>query len=131
MDRWVLYTVVPLIVCIVFGILAYRNMHSLKRSRQLQKADRHLFYMIFGQITATVLPAIPSAVFNVYSPSAISLNQAAEKDIDYFAYNLLNLFCVLCYGVNKENSLFDRFLIEFSLFLEHFLHLYHRFKYLS
>ncbi|CAF1385645.1 unnamed protein product [Adineta ricciae] len=114
-NRWVLYTAVPLIVCIVFGILAHRNMRSLKRSRQLQKADRQLFYMIFGQIIATVLPVIPSAVFNVYSPSAISVNQAAERDSDYFAFNLLNVLCVLCYG-----STFFIFIIVSSIFRSRF-----------
>ncbi|UJR19850.1 hypothetical protein I4U23_022983 [Adineta vaga] len=109
--RWFLLTAVPLIICILFGSLTYRNIRTLKNLRQLQGADRQFIYMIFGQIVATVTPIIPSAVFYVYSSSAIYVNQAATKGVDYFIYNILNTLAVLFYG-----STFYIFLIVSSTF---------------
>ncbi|CAF1403143.1 unnamed protein product [Adineta ricciae] len=82
---WFLLTAVPLIICILFGSLAYRNMQTLKSLNQLQGADRQLINMIIGQVVATVAPIIPSGIFYIYSSSAISVSSTASKGIDYFS----------------------------------------------
>ncbi|UJR12481.1 hypothetical protein I4U23_016656 [Adineta vaga] len=98
-NNWFLFTIVPLILCVLFGILTYRNMHNLTNLNQLQGADRQLTYMICGQVMATIIPIIPTAFFLLYSSSAISINETAgEKGIDYFIFNIVNTLIGLLYG---------------------------------
>ncbi|CAF1356232.1 unnamed protein product [Adineta ricciae] len=99
--NWVSLTIVPLIICISFGLLAYRNMHSLKNSRQLQGSDRQLSYMILAQVIITIIPIIPSAFFFTYSSSAISINEAAEKGVEYFVFNFINTLTGFFFGVSR------------------------------
>ncbi|CAF0927989.1 unnamed protein product [Adineta steineri] len=90
-NYWFFYTIAPLVIVIVFGTLAYRNMRTVANTRRLQGADRQLTYMIFGQIILIIISVLPGAVFHAYSSASISVSKTAEQaNIEYFIFNVLN-----------------------------------------
>ncbi|CAF0770712.1 unnamed protein product [Adineta ricciae] len=108
-NNWLFFAIAPMSICVLFGILTYRNIRTLKARRQLQRIDYQANYMVFGQIVATIVPIIPGTFYFVYSSSAISLDEAAEKNSDYFIFNALNTFTAFFYGVSKIINIFHHF----------------------
>ncbi|CAF3873656.1 unnamed protein product [Adineta steineri] len=98
-NYWFFYTIAPLVIVIVFGTLAYRNMRTVANTRRLQGADRQLTYMIFGQIILIIISVLPGAIFHAYSSASISVNKTAEQaNIEYFIFNVLNSLGNITYG---------------------------------
>ncbi|CAF4189010.1 unnamed protein product, partial [Adineta steineri] len=98
-NYWFFYTIAPLIIVIVFGTLAYRNMRTVANTRRLQGADRQLTYMIFAQIILIIISVLPGAIFHAYSSASISVNKTAEQaNIEYFIFNVLNSLGNITYG---------------------------------
>ncbi|CAF4217943.1 unnamed protein product, partial [Adineta steineri] len=98
-NHWFFCTAVPLVIVLIFGTLAYRNMHTLTNARQLQGADRQLTYMILGQIILILITIMPRAFFDAYSSASLTLNKSAEQEnIEYFIFNIVNSLGNITYG---------------------------------
>ncbi|CAF0854556.1 unnamed protein product [Adineta steineri] len=94
-----LLTAASIIVMITFGILAYRNMHLLKNTAQLNHADQQLTIMICMQIFIVFISVASYGGYNVYALATASIQKDAEqKGKDLVALTVTSLSAFLNYG---------------------------------
>ncbi|CAF1238727.1 unnamed protein product [Adineta ricciae] len=98
--NWALNLIIPLTICTVFGILTYRNIRTLKATNQLQRAERQLTHMIFGQLIVIISPIMIYVAYFIYASSMTTLNKTTEQNaFEYFIYNVVNIIFAFIYGV--------------------------------
>ncbi|CAF1147857.1 unnamed protein product [Adineta ricciae] len=101
-DFWCFYTIIPVLMMSVFGILAYRNVRVLKDMRKSQGVDRQLTHMVCGQIMLIIVYVVPYATFNAYSlATAVVIKTLEQKSVDYLVVNVTGLLSVFGAGVIK------------------------------
>ncbi|CAF3684001.1 unnamed protein product [Adineta steineri] len=100
-DNWSFYTTIPIIILIIFGILAYRNLRLLMNVRQLRGIDRQLTLMVCAQVLLIVIGIAPYALFNIYSISTAQLNKDIEqKNKEIFVINMISLIGTIEFGAS-------------------------------
>ncbi|CAF0772505.1 unnamed protein product [Adineta ricciae] len=98
-DFWCFYTILPVLMMTIFGILAYRNVRALKDMRKSQGVDRQLTHMVCGQIVLIIVYVAPYATFNAYSLiTAAVIKTLEQKSIDYLLANITGLLSVFGAG---------------------------------
>ncbi|CAF1500090.1 unnamed protein product [Adineta steineri] len=100
-NTWSFYTTIPIIILIIFGILAYRNMRLLVNVRQLRGIDRQLTFMVCAQVLLIVIGIAPYALFNIYSISTAQWNKDIEqKNKENFVINMIALIGTIEFGAS-------------------------------
>ncbi|CAF1688224.1 unnamed protein product, partial [Adineta ricciae] len=98
---WFLYMTIPIVIMIIFGSLAYRNLRGLT-SVQLQGADQQLTLIICGQIATIIITVLPTCIYNAYSQITITANKSAEqKSLEFFIANIISFLAAIGLGVSE------------------------------
>jgi len=91
--------VVPVSVTILFGYLAYRNIH-LTRALAEQQADRQLLRMALIQVVLIFISAVPFGINNIYSLITSGVNKDANRLMnESFALTIFILLSYFYYAV--------------------------------
>lgn len=95
----------PILVMIIFGILTYRNMHTLKRTAELSNADRQLVIMVGLQVILALVATVPYGSYNVYALITANMMKTSEQvGRDLFIVSVTTMISISHFGVSVSSS---------------------------
>jgi len=90
---------IPVLIMLVFGSLAYRNIHQT-RALARQQADRQITKMVLMQIILVVISMTPFGIMTAYSLITAGVSKSIDQQIkEYFVTIILVLVTYLYYVV--------------------------------
>jgi len=94
-----LLCLIPILIMLVFGCLAYRNIRQTIVLAQ-QKADRQLMRMVLIQIVLVVVSMAPFGIYMVYDIITTRIKKDLDRQLkEYFALTILVLVTYFYYVV--------------------------------
>jgi hypothetical protein len=99
---WFFFTAIPVVVNIVFGILAYRNLQLMNNANQLHGADRQITFMVLAQVVLIIFGVLPYSLYQMYALATASFQKDQEqKDKDALAAAILGYVATFEFGVSR------------------------------
>ena len=88
---------------IIFGVLTYRNMRTLKRTAEFSNADRQLVIMVGLQVILALVATFPYGSYNVYAlVTANTVKSAEHSGRDLFFVSVTTLISISHFGVSRS-----------------------------
>ena len=96
---FIIATALPVVLMIIFGYLAYRNIHETIVLAK-ERADRQLTKMVLIQVLIVLISNVPYCIATAY----FTITAGVVKDFDrqmkeYFALTIISLTSYLCHSV--------------------------------
>jgi len=95
--------VIPVLIMVVFGYLAYRNI-SLTRVLAQQRADRQLMRMILIQLALVIFCMSPFGFFSIYSLITAAVPKGLNQQMEEYLISTITLlttyfYYIVCYSL--------------------------------
>ncbi|CAF1387675.1 unnamed protein product [Adineta ricciae] len=88
---WIFNVSVPLIMTIVFGLLTYRNIHSVQNLPRSQGIDRQVLLAVGVQACFILIALLPYAIFTIYATiTNYQCKSNEQRDIEGFILNMIS-----------------------------------------